>query len=284
VSLARSDSRRAVEVAIDHHKLVIIVLIRTLVGAWVIRVIHAGAKVAVIKGFILVIQAESVTDLLTRDHLPPRRRIVLRCVEVGVIQLDRSLSHVVADRPSGPARQAQIAMERYRELTTFGGILDSSSLAKAREALSRPLIDESTRRALEEASAGMSALLRLPEFDEFQKVQKRLTKTFALIAPQPTLDVVKRSMEAFESIRTPWVNKRDALRSLDSFTGLATLASNIHLAPYAPATITTVRHALGDWSSMPDEIQQDSIRRDAFYEEHGLDPTLVAILTATELP
>ena len=43
----------------------------------IVGVIHAGAEIRRAEGFILVIEAEVVTDLLTGDQRAPGRRIIL---------------------------------------------------------------------------------------------------------------------------------------------------------------------------------------------------------------
>lgn len=174
----------------------------------------------------------------------------------------------IAQGFSGLDRQLQIANEQYRELTTLGGVLEIPALAKLRNALDRSFVDSSTRKELEEASAAISTRFRFPELDELQKIQNRITETAAPLAALQ--DAVRRSVAAVEAIKTPWIDTLNAFRSLDSVVGLATLASSIHIAPYSPATIETVRNALGEWAPMSEEAQEDSIRRDAFYQEHGL--------------
>jgi len=55
--------RSAVQMRINSLKLIVIVLVRMLVAVRVVRIVHAGAEIGVVKILVLVVQPECVTDL-----------------------------------------------------------------------------------------------------------------------------------------------------------------------------------------------------------------------------
>ncbi|MGH9629809.1 MAG: Swt1 family HEPN domain-containing protein, partial [Bryobacteraceae bacterium] len=79
------------------------------------------------------------------------------------------------------------------------------------------------------------------------------------------------------SLKTPWLDTLDAPRSIRGLAGLAALGTAAHIAPFDPVTIQTVRSSLGRWTSIPTEAEEDSLKREKFYEQHGLDTNLIAI-------
>lgn len=95
----RAERGRAVEVCIDELQLLIVVRIRVLVRARVIRIIHTASEVRVVEVRVLVIEAEGVPDLLAHHEIPPRRGVVRRGVEVRVVHLDYPLGDMAATEP-----------------------------------------------------------------------------------------------------------------------------------------------------------------------------------------
>jgi hypothetical protein len=98
-------------VGVDDDEFLVIVRIRMLVArsertasVWIARVVHAGPQISVREVLVLVIEAEAVSDLLTRDQPAPCGRVVGNGIEVGVVQLGRGL---------GPASRAPRCEELY---------------------------------------------------------------------------------------------------------------------------------------------------------------------------
>src|SRR6266540_6521566 len=88
---------------VDAQQLVVVALVGMLVRAWTVRVVHARPEIRVAEVLVLMIEAEVVPDLLTRDELVTCGRVVRPAVEVGVVQLSRRLCDVC--RPGhGPDR------------------------------------------------------------------------------------------------------------------------------------------------------------------------------------
>jgi hypothetical protein len=66
-----ANRRDAVEVTVDRFQLVVIVVVRVFVAravrsaaVGIVRVVHAGAEVRVVEGFVLVVEPEVVPDFL----------------------------------------------------------------------------------------------------------------------------------------------------------------------------------------------------------------------------
>src|SRR5688572_10041573 len=57
-------------------------------------VIHAGAKVSIVKVLVLMVESKVVGNLLAHDQTMPGRRIVLSLVEVRIIYFGRSLIYM----------------------------------------------------------------------------------------------------------------------------------------------------------------------------------------------
>src|SRR6266540_739637 len=128
-----ADGGRAVQMRIDYLQLFIVVRVRMLVRAWVIRVIHARSKIRVVKVLILVIKPKRMADLLARNEISPRRRIVGERVEICVVELDRALSNVIpASNPD--LRDSQPAVIAIRGIAN----LDSSARRSAIPRISVP--------------------------------------------------------------------------------------------------------------------------------------------------
>ena len=93
---------RVVEVLVDRHQLVVIMLVGILVCARVVRVVHASLEVRVVEGLVLVIEAECVADFLAHHQVSPWGGVVLgvpRVVEVRVVELNNTLRDVAATNP-----------------------------------------------------------------------------------------------------------------------------------------------------------------------------------------
>jgi len=70
---------------IDRLQLVIIVRVGMLISSRVIGVIHTGAQIGIIKGFILMVQPEGMAHFLAHDQITPGRGVVGGCIEIGVV-------------------------------------------------------------------------------------------------------------------------------------------------------------------------------------------------------
>src|SRR6266496_301893 len=89
-----------------------------LVRTWVIGVVHARSEIRVIEVRVLVIEAERVADLLAGYEVSPRSSVVLRLVEIVVIQLHSALRDVSAasDPNLGDAEPAGVAVAGIADL------------------------------------------------------------------------------------------------------------------------------------------------------------------------
>lgn len=100
---------------IDAAKLIVVALVRMLVRAWVIRVVHARPKVRVAKVLVLVIKPEGMPDLLADYYLAPGWSVVRTRVEVAVVQLDGACGDVISTDPD--LRQPKPAVEAVPTVT-----------------------------------------------------------------------------------------------------------------------------------------------------------------------
>ena len=109
-----ADGAAAIQVAVDRHQLIVVVLVRC--GALCIRVgrimivIHARVERSA-RG-VLVVEAESVPNFLTHDVLALGGIVIGCCIEIGVVYFDGALSDVRAarDRDRGEPEPAVIAI------------------------------------------------------------------------------------------------------------------------------------------------------------------------------
>ena len=117
---------------------------------------------------------------------------------------------------------------------------------------------------------------RSPELAELQILTARTIKEALtpLTLLQPDLTKFERFLQKAE---TPWIDKLNPPRSFGSITGLLTLGSAIRSTPYQPQTAEIVKSALGNWSTVPEDTEQDSLAREEFYIANGLNSDLLAI-------
>jgi hypothetical protein len=112
----------------------------------------------------------------------------------------------------------------------------------------------------------------------------RLLQEFQINAAS---DAIKRYDEqsfslqkAMESMRTPWVDSRESLRSITAFAALQRMGHELDLIPaFDDHLVSTLRKGLGDWRdtiTWPTEIFSDIAARSDFYVERGFDPDLTA--------
>jgi hypothetical protein len=179
-------------------------------------------------------------------------------------------------------RELEIVRERLRELSAFSA-LGGSEIGKSMEAFNtRPVLSEAIMKALEQASTSLHERFRFPGFTELRNLQERMSAAHAPFwTMQPNVGEFQREFNeiqrTLDAISTPWVDTLNASRSFDSFAGLAALGSAVRVAPYEPATIETVRQSLGAWAPLPKDVRENSLKRDDFYQEHGLDSKLIAL-------
>lgn len=169
--------------------------------------------------------------------------------------------------------------ERLRELSLFKAI-DGSSVAKlVADSQLGLAIDDSILKTVESAVASLQERFRLPQFAELQSLQERLGIALAPFAAQGAVMQanIDRVQELAKSLKTPWLDSQNVSRSFDGFAGLASLGFAIRTNPYSPTTIEAVAAAIGTWSTIPEEAEEDPFKRDEFYEEHGLNTDLIAI-------
>lgn len=188
----------------------------------------------------------------------------------------------LAHRFQGFNREQEIVRERFRELSALGALGPSPILKEMKEFIARPLLNDGIMKALEEASTSLHERFRFPELIELRNLQERISAAHApFAAMQPNIEELQRESKEIQrtlaAINTPWVDTQNASLSFDSFAGLAALGSAVRIAPYEPSTVETVRRSLGAWAALPKEIQENSLKRQEFYEEHGLDSKLIAL-------
>ena len=135
-----------------------------------------------------------------------------------------------------------------------------------------------------QATAGWEIRFRLPQ----------ITETAGLLAEfgaSPLSEALKRYAQeassfrsAMESMRTPWLNMEESMRSMGGFAALQGIGHALKDMPtFGHDLGTALRVDLGDWRdtiTWPEEIFTDLGVRSDFYEGLGFDPALTAFPAA----
>ncbi len=170
-------------------------------------------------------------------------------------------------------RPWELHAERLRELSAFNTaeysriakILDSSAVG----------LDESTKAALALAGSNFHDRFRFPAISEMPEFQKAIGEAFTpLRSLHLKIDEIQKTLG---TIRAPWLDSLNATRSFGSVANLAALGAAVREAPFALPTIQTVKDVLGTWTPFPAEIESNSVRREEFYAQQGLDKNILAI-------
>lgn len=146
------------------------------------------------------------------------------------------------------------------------GIFDTSSPFQRELQLTQQRMAEFTKR------------FRLPDHDA-------ITKLAAQFRNSPLAEVHARYSEqssalqnAMESMRTPWLDKHNALQSVGSFAELQGIGGMLaHLPTFDEKVAEILRRDLGDWRdsiSWPTTIFTDLTARSKFYIGLGFEPEL----------
>lgn len=206
----------------------------------------------------------------------------------------------LADKHGGAIRDAMNAIESptYKVIQELQG---NSSVGRMIADITR---DGSLLRGTQGV---MAELARAGLFDQGQKIAEQLRPAVAAMEayqqrftlPEPTVthELVKRLQlqidpdvlknfafranevqRAVQSMRTPWLDAQDALRSAISFVELQGIGSMLSRLPsFDETTNTTLRSYLGDWRdniTWTEPVLTDLGARGEFYVGLGFDPSL----------
>jgi antitoxin component HigA of HigAB toxin-antitoxin module len=135
--------------------------------------------------------------------------------------------------------------------------------------------------AISQASLDFAAFtdrFRLPALREIEPLLHNFKTLEATLSP---FHVPRDSFQdAIASMRTPWLDAQNSLRSVAGFAGIQELGLQLHRhAAFDPSVTNTLRSALGDWRSpikLPTNIFDDIAGRTALYSDRGLNPDLTA--------
>jgi hypothetical protein len=87
-----------------------------------------------------------------------------------------------------------------------------------------------------------------------------------------------RIQQAMEAMRSPWLDAREALRSIGGFAEMQSIGHALRTMPAFDQRLTeALRVDLGDWRdrvTWPDAVFVDPIARSEFYVSHGFDTGL----------
>src|SRR5829696_43225 len=107
----RPDGGRGFDVRVDDLQLFVVVLVGMLVGGRVTRVVHARPEVSIVEVLVLVVQPQGVADFLAHHQVPPGGGVVLRGVEVRIVDLGGALRDVLTAYPDlGESQPAVVAV------------------------------------------------------------------------------------------------------------------------------------------------------------------------------
>jgi antitoxin component HigA of HigAB toxin-antitoxin module len=135
--------------------------------------------------------------------------------------------------------------------------------------------------AISQASLDFAAFtdrFRLPALREIEPLLHNFKTLEATLSP---FHLPRDSFQdAIASMRTPWLDAQNSLRSVAGFAGIQELGLQLHRhAAFDPSVTNTLRSALGDWRSpikLPTNIFDDIAGRTALYSDRGLNPDLTA--------
>jgi antitoxin component HigA of HigAB toxin-antitoxin module len=135
--------------------------------------------------------------------------------------------------------------------------------------------------AISKASLDFAAFtdrFRLPALTEIEPLLHKFKTLEATLSP---FHLPRDSFQdAIASMRTPWLDAQNSLRSVAGFAGIQELGLQLHRhAAFDPSVTNTLRSALGDWRSpikLPTNIFDDIAGRTALYSDRGLNPDLTA--------
>jgi len=218
------------------------------------------------------------------------------------------------DRLIQAALDSHNALEKHQRILDLAGLtgrssaLDTLRSFQENSALHRMMADiERTQSMMRVAAGPLEELRRAGLFDRSSVMAQELEKTGKLLADfsarfrlpelsestrlmmefrsSPAAEAMKRFSEqagsiqrAIESMRTPWLDKIESMRSLG---GLAALQGIGHVLKDMPAfghdVGATLRIDLGDWRdtiTWPAEIFTDYSARSEFYVGRGFNPAL----------
>lgn len=82
-----------------------------------VSIIHARSQISVVKGLVLMVEAEEVAGFLTHDEGPPGGGVVCFGIKVGVVEFGDALSNVVTGDPN--LGQAEPAVSPVGVVTDF---------------------------------------------------------------------------------------------------------------------------------------------------------------------
>lgn len=119
---------------------------------------------------------------------------------------------------------------------------------------------------------------RLPEIAIATKLFLEFENTGATNAIKRYHEQASELQHAMDSMRAPWLDMEDKLRSIGGFVGLQGIGHALRKMPAFDTRLTdALRIDLGDWRkkiSWPANIFIDPLARTSFYAKRGLDPAL----------
>ncbi|MEX0805199.1 MAG: hypothetical protein WD688_18035 [Candidatus Binatia bacterium] len=181
-----------------------------------------------------------------------------------VIQEDAGFRQILKDIDRNRAAM-QVALAPYERLRQ-AGILD---------------FDSSLRREIERASLAFKDLetrFRLPEMNETARLVAEFQKNPVSQLLSTYAGHASELQRAIESMRTPWLDIQNTMRSITAFAELQGIGHRLRRMPaFADDLAAELRANLGDWRdpiSWPPAIFTDLGARSDFYESLGFDVAL----------
>jgi hypothetical protein len=142
-------------------------------------------------------------------------------------------------------------------------------------------VDPPWRRNLElvqQATAGFEARFRLPEVAEVTRLIANFRTTLLSGSLAKYAEQTSNLQRAIESMRTPWLDAQEAMRSVAAFAELQGIGRALQSMPsFGNRLVSALRIDLGDWRdpiAWRPEIFTDSAARSDFYVSLGFDRAL----------
>lgn len=180
------------------------------------------------------------------------------------IQVDAGFRQILKDieRNRSAMQSALAPYERFRQARLFD-------------------LDSPLRREIERASLAFNDLetrFRLPEMTETARLVAEFQKSPASRFLETYTGQAAELQRAIESMRTPWLDMHNTMRSIAAFTELQDIGHRLRsMPPFADDLAAALRVNLGDWRdpiTWPPAIFKDLGARSDFYESLGFNAAL----------
>lgn len=189
-------------------------------------------------------------------------------------------------------RQLEPISRAVESIQNMQGVLQTANdIARYRELLRvslGPLEDLRRSGYLSLASqlhteiAGLGGLLaaeqrfRLPQISNVAGLLSQFSKELELVRRYSQQELALQGM--MESMRTPWLDIANQVRSINGFAGLHGIGSLLHASSALDGNLAGIlRLDLGDWReevSWPASIETDPVARTSLYISQGFNPDL----------